>query len=753
MEIPRMFTPLRTPVRKSARRRSKDRSKIRLRVEQLEDRRLMALVSSWQGEGNALDSVGPNHGTMLNGATFGTGVFGQAFEFDGIDDQFTAPTAGLPTGNASRTVALWTRIDAETTGEAFFASYGAAGTPGGVFALGRQSDLVFVTQWGQAVSGGNLDPSTWHHIAATLESGNLFRLYVDGVQVSSGTMSISTPAGSTFYLGQQQAPYGDSRKLDGRVDEVSVHDVALTASEIQALFVAGGTGSPTATDDAYSVRMDTSLNIPAHGVLANDVGQIAVLDSGPLHGTLTLSPNGGFNYTPAAGYTGPDSFTYHAVNGAGNSNTATVAITVAPSFLDPTFDGDGMAVVDAGLGRADEAYDLAIQADGKIVVVGKFTSSNKGDEWAVARLNPNGSLDTSFGSGGIVHTSFGSKHDFAQGAGIQADGKIVVGGYANVSNKNTFAMARYNTNGTLDTSFDGDGKLTTNVVSLSEGIRDIVIQPDGKIVAVGYAEVSSGVSDMALVRYNTNGSLDTSFGTGGKVVTPGTNHARAVALTPGGKIVVVGHADPGEGIVARYNANGTLDTTLSGNGLIERSGAITSGLYLGVAVQVDGKIVAADIDSHAVVRFTDGGGLDAGFAGDGTADIPVNDAWDVAVQSDGKIVAAGQGNLIAGEQMAVFRMNADGSPDTAFATAGLADAIFPAAQYSWAKRVAIQGDGKIVAAGGFVGNTSGSPRNFAIARFEGDPPAAAASGAAASDSDIALMLFLAGEDAARRKRR
>ena len=726
-------------------RRNGSPLKRKLFLEPLEERRLLAVVSSWKGDGDALDSVGPNDGTMLNGATFAAGLVGQGFEFDGIDDQFSAPTAGLPSGSASRTVELWTRVDGQTTEESFFASYGTPGTSGTVFALGRlSSGAGFVSNWGGAVYGGNVSFGVWHHVAASLESDNQFRLYLDGVQVSSGSMNVSTPAGTPFYLGRQESPYGASRILDGMADEVNVHDRALTATEIQAIFAANG-GAPTAQDDAYVTRFNASLAVAGPGVLMNDSGQLAALVSGPAHGTLSLNSNGGFTYTPTAGYSGPDSFTYHAVNGAGNSNLATVSITVSPSAagdLDSTFGGDGTVVTDVGTGRHDRGEDVALQSDGKLVVGGWYQSASKGKEFGLVRYNSDGSLDGTFGNGGIVRTSFGSKDDAITGIAIQSDGKIVAGGYATVSNRLTFAVARYNTNGTLDKTFDGDGKVTTNVVSLGEEIKDIMIQPDGKIVAVGNAETASGVTDFALVRYNANGSLDTSFGVGGKVTTPGTDGSSAVALQADGKIVVAGSANPGEGSIARYNTNGTLDTSFAGNGLIEATQGVA---YRGLAIQTDGGIVVAansGPDSH-IARFDANGNVDPSMGGDGTATSPIDTPYDVAIQPDGKIVTAGQG-IYNGDvyPLIVTRSNSDGTLDTTFGSGGVATAPMPP-NATVANSLAIQPDGKIVAAG-FV--TDGSAPwmdgnwNTLVARFEGDASAAAAATALTDEAIVSLAL-------------
>ena len=241
----------------------------------------------------------------------------------------------------------------------------------------------------------------------------------------------------------------------------------------------------------------------------------------------------------------------------------------------------------------------------------------------------------------------------------------------------------------------------------NEEIRDLVIQPDGKILAVGYADVSGG-ADYALVRDNANGSLDATFGASGLVLTPGTNDAEAVALAPDGKIVVAGD------VIARYNANGSLDTSFSGNGIIENPDGRQ---HLGIAVQADGKLVVTDWLFFEVLRDDTSGNLDTTFAGDGTAYASIDVLYDVAIQPDGKIVAAGQG-VFGGNvlPMMVVRLNADGTLDTSFGSGGLAEAPF--LNSSVGRRVLIQADGKIVAAG-YHTNPNGN-WNFAVARFEGD---------------------------------
>ena len=194
--------------------------------------------------------------------------------------------------------------------------------------------------------------------------------------------------------------------------------------------------------------------------------------------------------------------------------------------LDTSFSGDGRQTTDFGVANA-----VALQADGKIVVVGSIDSS-----FALARYNPNGSLDTSFSGDGKQTTGIGgSSEDEATGVAIQGNGKIVVVGTATDPSTGAnpkFALARYNPNGSLDTSFSGDGKQTTDFGATRDGATGVALQGDGKIVAVGAADSGATTHNFALARYNPNGSLDTSFSGDGKQTTDfgGVDEANGVAI-------------------------------------------------------------------------------------------------------------------------------------------------------------------------------------------------------------------------------
>ena len=351
----------------------------------------------------------------------------------------------------------------------------------------------------------------------------------------------------------------------------------------------------------------------------------------------------------------------------------------------------------------------------------------------IARYNSNGSLDTSFDGDGRITTDFFGFIDVAQAIAVQTDGKIAVAGFTETiyGGGYDFALARYNANGSLDTNFDGDGKLTANFTG-GELAYDLVIQPDGKIVVVGntFTEMSGGV---ALVRFNTNGSLDTSFGTNGKVVAAlgnGRGTATSVALQSNGKIVIGGYGTSTmfdeDFFVARLESNGQLDATFGTNGVrfTDMSGG-DDDAALDIALQMDGKIVAVgyavmQTGNFAMTRYTTDGNLDTNFGNAGkviTEFDEFSSANRVVIQADGKIVSAGYATRNVGAEFnfGLSRHNSNGSLDTSFGSGGKVITEFATGFHrDEARGVVIQPDGKIIAAG----NTSSQvATDFALARY------------------------------------
>jgi uncharacterized delta-60 repeat protein len=392
--------------------------------------------------------------------------------------------------------------------------------------------------------------------------------------------------------------------------------------------------------------------------------------------------------------------------------------------LDTTFSGDGKVATDF-TPREDFIWDIAIQADGKIVGAG---GSDGGRHFALARYHTDGTIDTTFGGDGKVVTAMTGSLDIVQAIAIQTDQRIVVAGRVGGLG-GRYGLARYNSDGTLDATFGENGKVKTNLTDRWDHAWGLVIQPDGKIVAAGASGVRGGA--FSAVRYNPDGTLDPTFGGDGRVIThftSGDDWAWDVALQADGKIVAAGVAGASSSnkvlALVRYNTNGTLDSGFSVDGRVTRN--LTRGWddASGVGIQADGKIVTAGAVGGSggrllVSRFNDDGSPDTSFSGNGDirTNFTVRDdfAWDVALQADGKIVAAGTAGVGSGEgSFAVARYEAGGSLDTSFSGDGKV-ATDVTGGVDVATAVSIQSDGAIVV-GGEVGGSRG---RFGVLRYLG----------------------------------
>ena len=394
-----------------------------------------------------------------------------------------------------------------------------------------------------------------------------------------------------------------------------------------------------------------------------------------------------------------------------------------PGGLDATFSGNGWVATDLGSGL-DFAYDVALsETDGTIVAAGQGPGS--GGRFAIIRYQSNGTLDASFGGDGTVLTDFTLGYDAAFAVALQADGKIVAAGTAS-GGGGRVALARYETDGTLDDTFGGDGKVLTNLTSGDDFAYAIVIQPaDQTIVVAGGA--GGGAGRFAVVRYGTNGVLDASFSGDGWILTDFTNaydYVDAIAIQADGKIVAAGatnyYGSTPKFALARYSTNGALDGTSSGDGKLTTAFPGGYAWAFGVAIQDDDKIVAVGQAgaNTALTRYHPNGTLDSTFSGDGrvTANIAAGADYvdEVMIQPDGKLVTVGTSSW--------------GSQDTRFALArfnpgGSLDSTF-------------SGDGRVLTnlspgtdwgIGGLLqpsdgkivvaGRTSGGGGRFVVARY------------------------------------
>jgi uncharacterized delta-60 repeat protein len=381
--------------------------------------------------------------------------------------------------------------------------------------------------------------------------------------------------------------------------------------------------------------------------------------------------------------------------------------------LDTSFGGDGKVTTSF----TDVAYAnaVAIQSDGKVVAAG-----GTGAEFALARYDTDGALDTTFGTDGKVTTGF-TDGGSANAVAIQSDGKIVAVGISGEE----FALARYDTDGALDTPFGTDGIVTTDLSSGWDEANAVAIQANGKIVAAGRATPGSPWRPwFALARYRSDGTLDTSFGDGGTVLTKFgvSGIAHAIVVQPNHRIVVAG-TNGGGFALARYDSHGSLDTSFGKGGKVATllPGDAPGNAYA-VALQPDGKIVAAgayDFYWFALARFKVHGGLDQTFGDDGFVITDVGQGGEqwvsgLVTQTNGKIVAVGtEGPHEYGDappRFVLTRYRANGVLDPTFG-GGDGKVITSFKNGATAGGVAIQADGRIVV----VGNSAWE--SFALARY------------------------------------
>jgi uncharacterized delta-60 repeat protein len=429
-----------------------------------------------------------------------------------------------------------------------------------------------------------------------------------------------------------------------------------------------------------------------------------------------------------------------------------------PGSLDTTFGSGGYVTTNFGKPKTDDfGMSVAIQADGKISAAG---GTPTGPAFELARYNTNGTLDSTFGTGDKVSTTLnpspGSWTDNYFMV-LQPDGKIVEGGQVTSSNE----LARYNTDGTLDTTFgpSHNGTLLTSF-GLLEGITIETVSGNPKLVTAVYYRSAPNQTTFGLARYNLDGSLDSTFGSGGEVITQPTTFfsTKPLCLTTqaDGKILVGGLGQyvangTAQFVVARYDTSGNLDPSFgSGGYAVVSSSSSGSGEVDALVVQPDGKIVAGGLigGANELVRLNVGvagqadGSLDSTFGSGGIA-ADNNDPTGLVIQTNGKIVSAGSPT--------VYRYNPDGSLDTGFGTAG--GVSMPAS--GGVNAVALQADGKIVA----VGTSAYSDKtehDFEVARFLGDPvsaPAAAVQSAYvdALFADMRAVSILLSSDPAAKK--
>ncbi len=400
--------------------------------------------------------------------------------------------------------------------------------------------------------------------------------------------------------------------------------------------------------------------------------------------------------------------------------------------LDITFNTTGYNVTQGGF--QDVYQDVTVQADGKSVAVGtKLDPGFLTSSLRVARYNVDGTLDNTFGNGGIVDVVIGGAQ-FGYAVEVLADGKILVaGGVSDEAGSVQWLLLRLNADGSTDTGFALGGYQLVDYINGNEDLAyEMAVQADGKILLAGVVADSLQRSTPAIYRFTENGFLDMYFGTNGLAIVPvveGENEFANIKVRPNGSIVAIGHYsevfnDWGV-LVAQFDANGVLDPSFGTGGYtVEQVGYIQAEAY-GLALNDLGEIIVAGTTKDTnytfdmfVGRFSASGQLDASFGTNGFTvynGTDENVASDCLLDANGQILVGGTtgGTFFDNRDLTVWRYNADGTPDLSFNTDGVATAEvlgFMDEAYG----MALQADGKLVVAGKA---NNGNENDFVVARF------------------------------------
>jgi uncharacterized delta-60 repeat protein len=409
---------------------------------------------------------------------------------------------------------------------------------------------------------------------------------------------------------------------------------------------------------------------------------------------------------------------------AGSSKTA----MAQAGSLDPTFGNNGIFTTNFTQVDASIAIAVALQSDGKIIA-GGAVPSGVSQTVALVRLNTNGTLDTTFGSGGFVTNDFGVEFAEVYGIAVLSDGKIVAAAEGITGG----SIGRFNSNGSVDTTFGINGFAVSNQVNGEGGPAAMAIQPDGDIIVTG---------NSVMARYTAEGALDPTFGTDG-IAPLGGGFASGIVLQPDGKILITSGSSAShqvstvppqlpaasQGVIARYKTNGSLDQSF---GISGQAASVTS--VAGIALQSDGKIVVAGtINSQLIVgsnqtgfglvRYNTNSGIDTSFGTRGgviTGFPPAAAGFALVIQTNGDIVVAGQtitGTGSFATSFALARYTSAGRLDPTFGTGGKVTTTLGSNTVSWISSLVLQTDGKIVAVGNTGANTGEFLDNFVVARY------------------------------------
>jgi uncharacterized delta-60 repeat protein len=378
--------------------------------------------------------------------------------------------------------------------------------------------------------------------------------------------------------------------------------------------------------------------------------------------------------------------------------------------------------------KNDFGFPMEVLSDDKILMAGHVTI-NSNTDFGLARFNADGTPDNTFGVNGKVSLDIGGFDDMPTDMIVQSDGRILVAGTITNATEADFGIVRFNADGTPDQTFGVQGVTVYPLTAQYDAVTSIGMQSDNKIILAGKTGQYYPDEDLALARFNADGSIDPTFGTNGQVIMSigmQSTKANAIRITADDKILLTGftHPEPIVYIVLlmKFNADGTPDNSFGNSGIVTTQVGTYACEGQDLAIQQDGRILVGglqDIDNQynfILARYLADGSPDTGF-GSGGSGITDLGAWDrgnaILLQPDQRILVGGYSGLYPNLDFAVVRYKTDGSPDPTFGTAGivktdfsgLSDIIFD---------MAFQSGGKLVAAGYAEGITA---YDFAMARY------------------------------------
>lgn len=399
----------------------------------------------------------------------------------------------------------------------------------------------------------------------------------------------------------------------------------------------------------------------------------------------------------------------------------TLPLISQPGSLDLTFGENGF-VISPETPDEEQTYKIAVQQDGKIVIAG-FVNAGGGQDFLVTRYLTNGELDAGFGMNGIATFDGGTEADVAWDMVIQTDGKILLGG--NVNNTNTtyddYALVRLNPDGSPDNSFGNNGLVVTDIEGQWDNVYAMALQDDGKILLAGES-YSLNFRRVCVCRYLPDGSLDNDFCCGGFApfkIGMENDHPRDIAIQENGMYIIAGYFDDlsDQAFISRMDYDGNLDNNFGINGTATLDIGGRDDRFNTVVIQPDGKILVGGMNGepgnwdYLFARYNSNGTLDLSFGSNGIMLInySINDiALDMVLQDDNKILCTG-----GGYQFELLRLNENGYPDQEFGDDGLVNTGF-GNEYAFSRSLALQSDGKILVGGNVINNNE---YDLAICRY------------------------------------